>query len=114
MDKANALPTVPQGEQKQKKRTFDVLPKPDKLIRYHDYHTLDCHTQPLLAPFLAQRGYRVWTKGTARKRSFDGAAKEDILVDFCALRGYRRRSSTNFPRRQHGELATCPIGASNP
>ena len=34
VDNANALPTVPQGEQKQKKRTFDVLPKPDKLIRY--------------------------------------------------------------------------------
>ena len=33
-DNANALPTVPQEEQKQKKRTFDVLPKPDKLIRY--------------------------------------------------------------------------------
>ena len=25
---------MPTGEQKQKQRTFDVLPKPDKLIRY--------------------------------------------------------------------------------
>jgi hypothetical protein len=30
----SGLPTPPTGEQKQKKRTFDVLPKPDKLIRY--------------------------------------------------------------------------------
>jgi cyanate lyase len=28
------LPTPPTGEQNQKKRTFDVLPKPDKFIRY--------------------------------------------------------------------------------
>src|SRR5271157_3508659 len=34
VDNANALPTVPQEEQKQKKRTFDALPKPGKLIRY--------------------------------------------------------------------------------
>jgi hypothetical protein len=34
VDNANVLPTIPQGEQKQKKRTIDVLPKPDKLIRY--------------------------------------------------------------------------------
>jgi hypothetical protein len=32
-DDAHASPTCPQ-EQKQKKRTVDVLPKPDKLIRY--------------------------------------------------------------------------------
>jgi hypothetical protein len=25
---------MPTGEQKQKKRTYDVLPKPDNLIRY--------------------------------------------------------------------------------
>ncbi|MGA8585488.1 MAG: hypothetical protein WB715_16935, partial [Roseiarcus sp.] len=34
VDNAHALPTVPQAEQKQKKRTFNVLPKPDNLIRY--------------------------------------------------------------------------------
>jgi hypothetical protein len=34
VDNASALPTVPQAEQNQKKRTSDVLPKPDKLIRY--------------------------------------------------------------------------------
>jgi hypothetical protein len=28
------LPTPPTGEQNQKKRTYDVLPKPDNLIRY--------------------------------------------------------------------------------
>jgi hypothetical protein len=28
------LAHIPTGEQKQKKRTFDVLPKPDNLIRY--------------------------------------------------------------------------------
>jgi hypothetical protein len=33
VDNANTLPTVPQEEQKQKKRTFDVLPKPDKLTQ---------------------------------------------------------------------------------
>ena len=33
MDKPPACPP-PTAEQKQKKRTFDVLPKPDKLIRY--------------------------------------------------------------------------------
>ena len=31
---ASGLPTPPTGEQKQKKRTYDVLPKPDNLIRY--------------------------------------------------------------------------------
>jgi hypothetical protein len=35
------LPTPPTGEQKQKKRTSDVLPKPDNFIRYrqnlHDF-----------------------------------------------------------------------------
>ena len=31
---ASGLPTPPQAEQNQKKRTFDVLPKPDNLIRY--------------------------------------------------------------------------------
>ena len=31
---ASGLPTPPTGEQNQKKRTFDVLPKPDNLIRY--------------------------------------------------------------------------------
>jgi hypothetical protein len=31
------LPTPPTGEQKQKKRTYDVLPKPAKLIRYRHY-----------------------------------------------------------------------------
>jgi hypothetical protein len=34
VDNASALPTVPQAEQNQKKQTSDVLPKPDKLIRY--------------------------------------------------------------------------------
>ena len=35
MDKPPACPPPrPTAEQKQKKRTFDVLPKPDKLIRY--------------------------------------------------------------------------------
>src|SRR6202044_496864 len=29
-----ASPTSPQGEQNQKKRTFDALPKPDNFIRY--------------------------------------------------------------------------------
>jgi hypothetical protein len=28
------LPTPPTAEQKQKKRTYDVLPKPDNFIRY--------------------------------------------------------------------------------
>ena len=28
------MPTPPTAEQNQKKRTFDVLPKPDKFIRY--------------------------------------------------------------------------------
>jgi hypothetical protein len=28
------LPTPPTGEQNQKKRTYDVLPKPDNFIRY--------------------------------------------------------------------------------
>jgi hypothetical protein len=31
---ASGLPTPPTGEQNQKKRTFDPLPKPDKFIRY--------------------------------------------------------------------------------
>ena len=31
---ASGLPTPPTGEQKQKKRTFGVLPKPDNFIRY--------------------------------------------------------------------------------
>jgi hypothetical protein len=31
---ASGLPTPPTAEQKQKKRTFNVLPKPDNLIRY--------------------------------------------------------------------------------
>jgi hypothetical protein len=31
---ASGLPTPPAGEQKQKKRTYDVLPKPNYLIRY--------------------------------------------------------------------------------
>ena len=31
---APGLPTPPTAEQKQKKRTFDVLPKPDNFIRY--------------------------------------------------------------------------------
>ena len=34
MDKPPACPPRPQAEQKQKKRTFNVLPKPDNLIRY--------------------------------------------------------------------------------
>jgi hypothetical protein len=34
MDKPSGLPTPPTGEQKQKKRTSDVLPKPDNFIRY--------------------------------------------------------------------------------
>jgi hypothetical protein len=34
MDKPSACPPRPQEEQKQKKRTYVVLPKPDKLIRY--------------------------------------------------------------------------------
>src|ERR1700674_2958875 len=34
VDDADASPTCPTGEQKQKKRTYDVLPKPDNLIRY--------------------------------------------------------------------------------
>ena len=33
-DDARGVPHSPTGEQNQKKRTFDVLPKPDKLIRY--------------------------------------------------------------------------------
>jgi hypothetical protein len=33
-DNAPALPTVPQAEQNQKKRTIHALPKPVKLIRY--------------------------------------------------------------------------------
>jgi hypothetical protein len=31
---ASGLPTPPTGEQNQKKRTFDALPKPDNFIRY--------------------------------------------------------------------------------
>ena len=34
MDKPLACPPPPTGEQNQKKRTFDVLPKPDNSIRY--------------------------------------------------------------------------------
>jgi hypothetical protein len=34
MDKPPACPPRPRGEQNQKKPTFDVLQKPDKLIRY--------------------------------------------------------------------------------
>jgi hypothetical protein len=34
MDKPPACPPRPPAEQKQKKRTFNVLPKPDNLIRY--------------------------------------------------------------------------------
>jgi len=34
VDKSDDLTTPPTGEQKQKKRTFDELPKPDILIRY--------------------------------------------------------------------------------
>jgi len=34
VDKASALDHSPTGEQKQKKRTFDVLPNPAKLISY--------------------------------------------------------------------------------
>src|SRR5271165_7556627 len=33
---------IPTGEQNQKKRTFDVLPKPDKLIRYRQYQPEAC------------------------------------------------------------------------
>ena len=33
MDKPLACPPPPTGEQNQKKRTFDVLPKPDNSIR---------------------------------------------------------------------------------
>ena len=36
---ASSLPTPPTGEQKQKKRTYDVLPKPDNLIRYRQNET---------------------------------------------------------------------------
>src|SRR5208337_2565552 len=32
----------PTGEQNQKKRTFDVLPKPDKLIRYRQIRSTRC------------------------------------------------------------------------
>ena len=42
VDNAHALPTVPQAEQNQKKRTFDVLPKPDKLIRYRHVRARSC------------------------------------------------------------------------
>ena len=45
---------MPTGEQKQKKRTFDVLPKPDKLIRSRQ--------QPSKQPPLAGKG------GTTRRR----------------------------------------------
>jgi hypothetical protein len=34
VDKSDDLTPPPTGEQKQKKRTFDELPKPDILIRY--------------------------------------------------------------------------------
>jgi len=36
------LPTPPTGEQNQKKRTFDVLPKPDKFIRYRHLDRRSC------------------------------------------------------------------------
>ena len=38
---ASGLPTPPTGEQNQKKRTFEVLPKPDNFIRYR--HWLRSH-----------------------------------------------------------------------
>jgi hypothetical protein len=34
VDNAKSVAHSPTGEQKQKKRTFDVLPKPANLIRY--------------------------------------------------------------------------------
>jgi hypothetical protein len=34
VDNARALPTSPQAHQQQQKRSIDVLPKPDNLIRY--------------------------------------------------------------------------------
>ena len=42
-----APPTFPQGEQNQKKRKYDVLPKPDKLIRYRQIlHPRFHHSRP--------------------------------------------------------------------
>jgi hypothetical protein len=59
------LPTPPTGEQNQKKRTFDVLPKPDKFIRYRQDRRFDATGAALLIPALvallvAIAQWRVW------------------------------------------------------
>jgi hypothetical protein len=40
------LAHIPTGEQNQKKRTFDVLPKPDNFIRYRQHLPPDSICRP--------------------------------------------------------------------
>jgi hypothetical protein len=74
------LPTPPTGEQKQKKRTTDVLPKPDNLIRYRQ--DLFQPTTPWFTPSSKSRLHSVlsrlrrWCRNQefrSKIRSFDRA-----------------------------------------
>jgi hypothetical protein len=71
VDNASALPTVPQAEQKQKKRTYVALPKPDNFIRYRQ-----CSHEEIA------RAFQVLRSGDCRSDpSCSGAKRLDFAID---------------------------------
>jgi hypothetical protein len=56
VDNAKGVAHSPTGEQKQKQRTFDVLPKPANLIRYRQFMALWMSAEAVSLPPVGQRG----------------------------------------------------------